>query len=107
MMPKVFYGLPTPGKSHLASCSHVPAPPPHHSHFHKPLSLHFPIVLHLFKFATFLFTPSISPNCVPNPAFLSSFSLFCSFYGYPLATTTTITHYLISNYIVSHPPASG
>ena len=84
----------------LPPTSFTPPLPP------KLLSLHFPILLHLFKFATSLFTPSLSPNCVPNPAFLSSFSLFCSFYGYPLATTTN-THYLISNYIVSHPTASG
>jgi hypothetical protein len=68
--------------------------------FPKLLSLHFPIVLHPYTFATFLFTPSPSPNCVTTPASLSSFLLF---YGYPLATIT-ISHYLISNYCF--PPSS-
>jgi hypothetical protein len=45
--------------------------------------------------------PQLCPN--PNPASLSSFSLFCSFYDYPLATIT-ISHYLISNYCF--PPSS-
>ena len=45
----------------------------------RSLSLYLPMVLHIFTFFCFLFTPS--PNCVPNPASLSSFSLFCSIYG--------------------------
>jgi hypothetical protein len=60
---------------HLVFMFFLP-PPPQHSHFPKLLSLHFPIVLHLYTFTTFLFTPSLSPKCVPTPASLSSFSLF-------------------------------
>jgi hypothetical protein len=57
-----------------------PLPPSFTPHlFPKLLSLHFPIVLHLYTFATFLFTPSLSPNCVPTPASLSSFLLFMLF----------------------------
>ena len=89
----------------MAPCFHVlPAPsPPSFTPplFHKLLSLHFPIVLHLSTFSTFLFTPSLSPHCVPTPASLSSFLLCCSFYGYPLATT----HYLIPtpSLWIAHP----
>ena len=86
---------------HLVFMFFLPPPP-----FPKLLSLHFPIVLHLYTFATSPFTPFPSLYCVPTPASLSSFLLCCSFYGYPLATT----HYLILTPqpldSPSHPPAS-
>ena len=89
----------------MAPCFHVlPAPSPHHSHFPKLISLHFPIVLHLYKFTTSLFTPSLAPKCVPTPASLSPFSLFpLHFMAIPLLPSPSPGHYLISNYIVSHP----
>ena len=78
-------------------------PPPHHSHLPFALNCsHF--ISPLFYTYTHLppcfLHPPFGPN--PNPASLSSFPLFCSFYSYPFVTIT-IPYYLISNYIVSHP----
>jgi hypothetical protein len=106
-MTRVSYGFLTPSESHLAPCFHVlPTTTPHHSHL--PFSINcshfispsFYTYKHLLpSFLRPPFPPIVSQ---PKPCIPILIFAFCSFYDYPFATIT-ISHYIISNYIVFHP----
>jgi hypothetical protein len=85
---------------HLVFMFFLPPPPTNHSHL--PFSIncsHFisPLFYTYPHFLPSFLHPPFPPIVSQPPASI----LFCSFYGYPLATT----HYLISNYHCFPPPS--
>jgi len=104
---------------HLVFMFFLPPPPPSFTPplFPKLLSLYFLIVLHLYTFATFLFTPSLSPNCVPTPTLppYPHFRFFVHFMAIPLLPSPSPTIWYTTTLFPtpqplgspSHPPASA